>query len=89
MKIEFENQLEKETLKHILTEWFSNNDDYDVLGCEPACRDECSPGCEWCISEYFESNLSRNRLSFNCLGGEKHILEHTIAHKDSEEQKSL
>lgn len=73
---EFEN--EKEALKHILSEWFINNNDYDVLGCEPGCRNDDSPGCDWCIRDFFEHELNKNQLKFQFLGGEDWILEHTV-----------
>lgn len=82
MKIIFENENEKEALKHILTEWFIHNDDYDVLGCEPACRNESSPGCDWCIEDYFNYYLNQNKLDFNGVGGEEWILKHSISSKN-------
>ena len=81
MKIEFENELEKKALKHILSEWFINNDDFDVLGCDPGCRNETSPGCDWCIEDYFEHDLAKNEVNFHFLGGAEWILKHTISKK--------
>lgn len=85
MKFEFENEQEKEALKHILSEWFINNNDFDVLGCAPGCRNEDSPGCDWCIKDFIDDELNNNSLSFMLLGGEEWILKHTISQKSENE----
>lgn len=85
MKIEFENEQEREALKHILSEWFIYNNDYDVLGCEPGCRNEDSPGCDWCIKKNIEEELNDNSFSFWLYGGEEWVLNHTIAKKEGSE----
>ena len=78
MKIEFENDKEKETLSHILLDWFMHNGDLDVLGCEPACRNPESSGCEQCIKEMIDYQLDRNNLEFWSYGGEDWILKHKV-----------
>ena len=78
MKIKFENEKEKNCLAHILIDWFINSDIYDPLGCEPACRDESSPGCWDCIQKLINSELDNNELNLTTLGGVDYIIEHTI-----------
>ena len=79
MKIEFENDKEKECLKHILFDWFMHNGDSDVLGCEPACRDESSPGCDWCINSVLDMWLNKySELKFWTFGGEDWIMQQSI-----------
>lgn len=78
MKIEFDNEKEKEVLAHILLDWFTHNGDYDVLGCEPACRDPKSPGCEYCIKDLINYQLNKNKINFCWCGGEDWILQHGI-----------
>lgn len=79
MKIEFENEQEKECLKYILFDWFTHNGDFDVLGCEPACRNESSPGCDYCIKETLDFQLDKfNKLKFWYYGGEGWIMEQSV-----------
>ena len=79
MKIEFENEQEKECLKHILFDWFTHNGDDDVLGCEPACRDESSPGCDWCINNVLNLQIDKwKEIRFQNFGGSDWIMKHGI-----------
>ena len=79
MKIEFKNDKEKETLSHILVDWFMHNGDDDVLGCQPCCRNPQSSGCEQCIKEMVDCQLDRNELEFWCYGGEDWIQKNDIS----------
>lgn len=79
MKIEFENEQEKECLKHILFDWLTHNGSTDVLGCDPACRDESSPGCDWCIKNTIDMQFNKwNQLKFWCFGGEDWLMKHNV-----------
>ena len=79
MKIEFENDKEKEVLVHILKEWLIYNNDYDdVLGCEPACRNPSSPGCDYCIEENLKIMLDKNQIKFLRFCVENWLLDCTI-----------
>lgn len=78
MKIEFKNDAERNALIHILSEWFIHNNDLDVLGCEPACRDEFSPGCDHCIQRAIERQLEDDTFSFHMFGGEEWIMDCTV-----------
>lgn len=78
MKIEFENNTERKTLIHILSEWLIYNNDMDVLGCEPACRNESSPGCDYCIKREIDRQLQKDRINFCTFGGEEWLLDCTI-----------
>ena len=79
MKIEFENEQEKECLKHILLDWLLHNGDMDVLKCEPACRDESSPGCASCIEKAINYQLDEyNKLEFWPFGGEEWLMKQKI-----------
>ena len=79
MKIEFENEQEKKCLKHILLDWFLHNGDTDVLGCDPACRDESSPGCASCIEKTIDYQLDKyNELEFWTFGGEEWLMTQKI-----------
>ena len=73
MKIQFKNEKEKIALFHILSDWFNNNGDNDVLGCEPACRNPESPSCEHCINDTIEYCLDNNIFHFWMFGGEDWI----------------
>ena len=76
MKIEFENDKEKECFKHILFDWLMHNGDFDTLGCEPACRDETSPGCDWCIQHNIDWQLDDyNKIMFWVFGGEDWLMQ--------------
>ena len=76
MKIEFENDKEKECLKHILFDWLMHNGDSDVLGCEPACRNLESPGCDWCIQDTINMWLDKySKLEFWTFGGENWLMQ--------------
>lgn len=61
MKIEFDSKTEKEVLYHIITEWLIATKE-DVMGCEPSCRDESSPGCWHCIQEWIKEDLDEGEL---------------------------
>ena len=79
MKIEFENEKEKETLKHILFDWLMHNGNVDVLGCEPACRNPQSSGCDQCIKELLDMQLDKyKKLEFWCYGGEDWLLQQGV-----------
>ena len=79
MKIEFENEQEKECLIHILSDWFNHNGQWDVLGCEPACRDEDSPGCYYCIEKTIANSINKyNAIYFWNFGGEECIMEQSV-----------
>ena len=78
MKIEFENDKEKECLTYILTDWLIHNGDYDVLACEPACRNEDSPGCAWCIKKAINRYLDNNKIEFWYFGGEDWLMQHGV-----------
>lgn len=79
MKIEFKNEQEKECLKHILFDWLTHNGDLDVLGCEPACRNESSPGCDYCIKEMIDYQLDKyNKLEFWPYGGEEWLMQQKV-----------
>ena len=79
MKIEFENEKEKEVLKHILFDWLMHNGDEDVLGCQPACRNPKAISCDICIKEMIDYQLDKfGKLEFWCYGGEDWLLQHGI-----------
>ena len=87
MKINFKDNIEKEIFIHILSQYFTHSTDNDVLGCEPACRDESSPGCDWCIENHIKHQLNQPKedgsynFTFHSLGGE-YILKTKIASED-------
>lgn len=79
MKIEFKNEQEKECLKYILLDWFTHNGDFDVLSCDPACRNESSPGCDYCIKKTLDLQLDKfDKLEFWHYGGEEWIMEQSV-----------
>lgn len=79
LKIEFENEQEKECLKHILLDWLMHNGDTDVLGCEPACRNPSSPGCSHCVEELIDFQLNKlSKLKFWAFGGEEWLMKQKI-----------
>lgn len=78
MKIEFENEQEKECLKHIFLDWLLHNGDIDVLGCAPVCRDASSPGCANCVEKIIKHQLESNKLNFRTFGGEERLMEQKI-----------
>lgn len=79
MKIEFQDDKEKECLKHILFDWLMHNGDFDVLGYEPACRNLESPGCDWCINDVLNMQLDKyNKLMFWAFGGEDWLMQQSV-----------
>lgn len=61
-----EQDAEKEALKYILFEFIKNIK--DPLGCEPACRDESSPGCEYCIKQALDEMFNKNKIDIDLFG---------------------
>lgn len=74
MKLVFDNDKEskkeqdkqKEVLKYILYEFIKNI--YDPLGCEPACRDESSPGCDYCVKQVLDKMFEDNDIRLQYFG---------------------
>ena len=61
-----EQDEQKEALKHILYEFLRNID--DPLGCEPACRDESSPGCDYCVKRALDEMFNENNINLDFFG---------------------
>lgn len=79
MKLVFDNYREgkkeqneqKETLKYILYEFIKNID--DPFACEPACRDESSPGCDYCVKQALDEMFEDNDIRLEYFGGLNYI----------------
>ena len=77
MKIIFEDKEEKEFLKLILLDYFNLKNfkaEYDPLGCQPACRDLSSPGCQYCVNNYITEGVEKGRLFLSTLCDSKDYL---------------
>ena len=61
-----EQDKQKEVLKHILYEFIKNID--DPLGCAPACRDESSPGCNYCVKKVLDEMFNENNIKLDFFG---------------------
>jgi len=74
MKLVFDNYEEskkeqdeqKEVLKYILYEFIRNID--DPLACEPACRDETSPSCSYCVKKVLDEMFNENNINLDFFG---------------------
>ena len=74
MKLVFDNYEEskkeqdgqKEVLKYILYEFIRNVD--DPLACEPACRDETSPSCDYCVKRVLDKMFEDNDINLDFFG---------------------
>ena len=61
-----EQDKQKEVLKYILYEFIKNTD--DPLGCAPACRDESSPGCDYCVKRALDEMFEDNDIRLQDFG---------------------
>ena len=65
-EIKKEQDKQKEALKHILYEFIRNID--DPLACEPACRDESSPSCSYCVKQVLDEMFNENNINLDFFG---------------------
>ena len=68
MTIFFENEVEKEKLSHILTEFFYHSDDDDLLRCSTTGCDWEKSSCKECIQMMINAQLRNGHLNLSSFG---------------------